>query len=409
MAFFIDRNTQAPQHVDITADVHKEALDLGINVATLLNRRFSASVDTSRGSAFHQLCASEGLVIPEANDFGMRAAIIGDILDGKSLIEAAGPSNQGQKGSPFGSAARVLYPVAIIDIVEDILARERETDTLVFDQMVAQRIAINGENFIQPVISYSGSGGPEKARAQHASEFAPPPNMLQISTAERIRSLPAFTMGIEFSDKAQRALTIDVVAASIARFTAVERDQRVYGYLSALFNGDNDLVTGAIPAVTSTTLNGSATAGALTHKAWVKFLARYRKYRQITHLVMDIDTYLKVEGRSGRPGSNNYDPTLARIDPQALPVNKTNIGFGNDVQYFIVDSAAEGGPVPANTVWAIDARKAITKVTNTSANYSATEAFVLRRSTAMRWDWSEAVYRQFGDTELRPFDVLTID
>jgi hypothetical protein len=143
----------------------------------------------------------------------------------------------------------------------------------------------------------------------------------------------------------------------------------------------------------------------LTHKAYVKFLARNRKYRKITHLVMDIDTYLKFEARAGRPGTNNYDPSLTRIDPQASMVNNT---FGSDVRIFLVDSAAEGGPVPANTIWALDASIAITKITNTSAAYNAIEEYAMKRSSALRLDWSEECFRTLGDTELKPFDSLVI-
>lgn len=406
MAFFID-TTGAAQHVEIGPEIHKAALDAGMSVPTYVNRQY-ASADTAHGSAFRQLCASEGLVLPGANDFGIRAATMADILDGKAGMSAAGVTNVGDKGSPFGTAARSLAPVAIIDIVEDLVAKDRVTDEVTFNQLVGQNIAIQGDNFIQPVVSYQTVGGPEQAKAQRATEFAEPGSMLRISTAERIRSLPAFTMGIEFSDKAQRGLTIDVIAMAIARYVEVERDQRVYTYLSTLFSGDNDLVSGAISAVTTTSLDAAATGGVLTHKAWVKFLARNRKKRAITHIICDIDTYLKIEGRTGRPGSNNYDPTLVRIDPQALPANTAQIGFGNNVKYMIVDAAADGGPVPANTVWALDANKAVTRVTNSLASYSASEAFALRRSTAMRWDWSEAVYRTWGDTETTPFDVLTI-
>ena len=32
----------------------------------------------------------------------------------------------------------------------------------------------------------------------------------------------------------------------------------------------------------------------------------------------------------------------------------------------------------------------------------------MRRSTMLQVDWSEAVYRAFGNTEFTPFDVLTI-
>lgn len=406
MAFFIDNSGNA-QHVDIGPEIHKAALDAGCSVSTYLNRQYP-SADTSHGSAFKQLCASEGLVLPGANDFGIRAATMADILDGKAGMQAAGLTNAGDKGSPFGTAARSLAPVAIIDIVEDLVARDRMTDEVTFNQMVAQNISIDGDNFIQPVSSYKTVGGPEQAKAQRSSEFSEPGSMLRLSTAERLRSLPAFTMGIEFSDKAQRGLSIDVISMTIARYVEVERDQRIYGYLSALFSGDNDLVVGAVPAVTSTSLDAAATGGVLTHKAWVKFLARNRKSRVITHVVCDIDTYLKIEARTGRPGSNNYDPTLARIDPQAVAANMAQIGFGNNVRFMIVDSAADGGPVPANTVWAVDGNKAITKVVNSAAAYSASEAFALRRATAMRWDWSEAVYRSYGDAELTPFDVLTI-
>lgn len=406
MAFFVD-NTGAVQHVEIGADIHKAALDAGLPVSTFLNRQYP-SANASMGSAFRQLCASEGLVLPGANDFGIRAATMADILDGKVGMQAAGLTNTDTKGSPFGTAARALAPVAIIDMVEDLVAKDRVTDEVTFNQLVGQTVSIDGDNFIQPVISYGTVGGPEQAKAQRATEFGEPTTMLRLGTAERIRSLPTFSMGIEFSDKAQRALSIDTVAMSIARYVEVERDQRVYNYLAALFVGDNDLVVGAIPSVTTVSLDSTSPAGVLTHKAWVKFLARNRKKRAITHVVCDIDTYLKIEGRTGRPGSNNYDPTLARIDPQAVPANTAQIGFGNNVRYMIVDSAADGGPVPANTIWAVDANKAITKVTNSAAAYQAAEAFALRRSTAMRWDWSEAVYRSFGDAELTPFDVLTI-
>lgn len=405
MAFFIDKAGN-PQHVVIDGTVHREAHDQKLSVKELLNRKYIKDVDSTRGNAFAQLCASEGIVIPGANDFGIRAANLGEVLEGKAM--AASPTNNSDRGAPFGSSARSLFPVAIIDIIEDQLAKDRVTDMLVFDDLVGQEQSIAGDSFIQPVISYQGTGGPEKARSQRSTEFAEPGNLLRIGTAEAYRSLPTFTMGIEYSDKAQKALSIDVIAATIARFVAVERDQRVYNYLSSLFLGDNDLVIGAIAVVEASTYDAASTGGVLTHKAWVMWLASYRKFRRITHVALSIDTYLKVEGRTGRPGSNNYDPTLARIDPQLVPNTPAQIGFGNDVKFFLVDTVAEGGPIPSGEIWGIDASKAITRVRSTTADYAASEAFALRRSTAMRWDYGEAVYRQFGDTELRPFARLHI-
>lgn len=406
MSFFID-NAGNAQHVEIGPEIHKMALDANLSVPTYINRQY-AEADPRHGSAFKQICASVGLSLPGANDFGIRPATMADILDGKAGFQAAGTTNVSDKGSPFGTAARSLAPVAIIEMVEDLVAKDRVTDAVTFNQLVAQEISIVGDNFIQPVVSYQTTGGPHQALAQRATEFSEPGTMLRLSTAERIRSLPTVNMGIEFSDKAYRSLSIDTIAMSIARYVEVERDSRVYTYLSALFSGDSDLNEGAVSAVTTVSLDSACTAKLISHKAWIKFLARNRKKRAITHLACDIDTYLLIEGRTGRPGSNAYDPRLTIIDPQAMPANTAQIGFGNNVKYMIVDPATDGGPVPANTVWALDASKAVVRVSNSAASYSASEAFAMRRSTMMRWDWSEAVYRAFGNSELTPFDVLTI-
>jgi hypothetical protein len=367
------------------------------------NRQF-ADADPRLGSAFDQFKLSAGLVRADVgNAMGIRTATIGSVLDGTSGLNAV--SNVQQNTTPFGTSSRAFTAIAMIDEVMSEVQKDRETDSVVFNDLVAVNQAITTEHFEQPVIDMTGAGGPESAKAQRVAQGALPPKILFFKTSDRIRRIGAWTIGMEWSDQALRNTTIDYVSRTTAHYLRVEQDERVYRYLSNLFSGDNDFVVGAVSAVTSTSLDSAATGGVLTHKAWVKFLARNRKYRKITHVVCDFDTYLKIEGRTGRPGSNNYDPTLARIDPQ---VAFMNIGFGNDVKFFLVDSAAEGGPVPANTVWALDASIAVTKITNTAASYNAVEEFALRRVQAVRMDWAEEVFRTLGDSELRPFDVLTI-
>jgi hypothetical protein len=254
-------------------------------------------------------------------------------------------------------------------------------------------------------VDYTTVGGPESAKATRVAQGAEPSKMLFFKTSDRIRRIGAWNVGMSWTDQALKNTTIDYVSRTMAHYLQIERDERVYNYISSLYSGDGDLNVGAVSAVTSTSLDSAATGGVLTHKAFVKFLARNRKYRKVSHLIMDLDSYLKVEGRTGRPGSNNYDPTLTRVDPQAGLIN---VGFGNDVRIFLVDSAADGGPVPANTIYALDASVAISRVTNTAAAYSAVEEFAMKRSTAMRLDWAESCFRSIGDTDLRPFDVLTI-
>lgn len=390
------------QQANITVDTHKEARDAKLTVEQYINRKH-ADADPKVGTAFQQICASVGIALPGNNAYGIQPATIGDILDGRAGAAAA--LNTADHGTPFGTAARTLFPPAIINYIEAQMDRDRVTDTVVFDDMVAETLAIATENFEQPVVDYSTPGGPQSAKSQRIAQGAEPATILKFTTSDRIRRLPTFSYGMEFSDQALRATTLPVVAMMSARFFEVNKDERVYDYLSSLFLGDADMNTGAISSVNSSTLDAAATGGICTHTAWVKWLARNRRYRRISHVACTIGTYLKIESRTGRPGSNNYDPTLARIDPQAVAVNST---FGSDVKFFLVDDYAVSGLIPEGEIWGVDSRYAITKVTNTAADYASAEAFQMSRSSKLRLDYSEAVFRSFGNTELQAFDRLVL-
>ncbi len=391
------------QHeVDLQEGELFEAVKSGDPVAHL-NRKYH-DVDPKYGPAFEQFKISAGLVRAEKpNPMGIRSATIGAVMEGAGVMAVG---NVQQQQTPFGTASRAFTTIAIIDEVMSEMQKDRVTDQVVFNEMVANNLTVTQEHFEQPVVDYTTPGGPESAKASRVAQGALPPKMLFFKTSDRIRRIGSWTIGMEWTQQALRNTTIDYVARTTAHYLLVEQDERVYRYLSNLFSGDGgDFVTGAVSAVTSNSLDTAATGGVLTHKAWVKFLARNRKYRKITHAIMDIDSYLKLESRTGRPGTNNYDPTLARIDPQGRMVNNT---FGSDVRIFLVEPATAGGPVPANTIWGLDASIAITKVTNAAAAYNAVEEYAMKRTTAMRMDWGEEVFRTLGDSELRPFDVLTI-
>lgn len=401
------------ENISVTDKVHvgayQEAKQAKMTVPQYFNRMFAGETDMDKfGTPFQQMCASEGLIIvpsgPKAkNPFGLRSPLVADVLEGRSSIDAA--TNVAQKGTPYGTQSRTLFPAAVIAYVESALPIDRETDSRVFDTMVGQELSIAGDLFEQPVVNFNNTGGAEQAKSQRISQLSEPPTILTLTTSDVARRIPTYGIGIEFSDQALKSSTLDTVAMTIQRYLQVEKDQRVYQYLANLFSGDSDLNIGAVSAVTSTSLDAAATGGVLTHKAWVLFLARNRKKRRITHAVCDIATYLKIEGRTGRPGLSAYDPRLPTIDPQA---RATNVTFGSDVTFFIVDDATNGGPVPAGQVWCLDATKAITRVQNTEADYTATESFVSRRSSQMVMHWSEECYRMYGNSEKSAFDVLTI-
>jgi hypothetical protein len=409
MGFYINAEGNV-QQVKLENTLYKEAVDKNVKVAHLINMTYK-DADPKKGTAFQQIAASEGLSLVGKNPFGLRAASIHDILEGNAGFQAGGTSNSRERGDPLGNQSRILFPSVVIEMVEDMFYDSRSDEDVRFRDLVKTTVPVADDYYRQPVLSYQKAGGANKgadaAKAARVTQLGELPNMLTITTSERAFNIPAYGIGIEMSQEAMKGTTLDLFGLTMKRYIDIEHNARVNTYLSNLFLGDTDQNNGAVPAVTTNSLDAAATGGVVTHKAWVKWLARNRRRRKITHVMCDLDTYLKIESRTGRPGSNNYDPTLARIDPQ-LVAAKGSIGFGNDVKWLIVDDAANGGPVPANTVWGLDQSQAIKLVTNTSADYKATEEFVLRRSSRMIWTWSEEALRLFGDTDLTAFDVLVI-
>lgn len=411
MAFYLD--AKGNRHdITIGVELYKEAADKGLTLAALINTKFNAPdapPDLKLGSVFHQACASEGLVLVGKNPFGERSPMLADIFDGKASYSYQAAANTQGRSYPFGTESRTLFPAAVIQYIEDQIQPDMETDNALFRKMVKLNQAVGTDTFSQPIISFAGQGGAnrgvDQARATRVTQTSDTPMMLRMTTSDRFRTLPTYGIGIEMNQAAMKATSLDMMVMTVNRYTQIEKDQRVYAYLSNLFAGDADHNAGAVPAVTTVTLDPSCPSGKVSHTSWVKFLARNRKKRKITHLIASIDTYLKVENRVGRPGTTAYDPRLAVVDPQVHLLNNT---FGGDVEWMIVDDFAAGGPVPDGTIWALDANQAIMMVQNTSADYRATEQFVLQRKEAMVWHWGEEAFRLWGDNDLTPFDVLTI-
>lgn len=404
---YIVKTDGTQERFKVEATIYPEAKALGLTPEEFLNSKYSADVDLKYGTPFKQILASEGLVQASSNKFGIRSKSLHDVLNNVSTNVSAA-ANVDRKTDPFGSQSRTLFPIAVISAIEDAIQPDRVTDDVVFRQMAATTVPIAGDVYAQPILDYKTPNGPDGANAAKAGrvvQLAQVPTMMLLTTSDRYATIPTYGIGIEFSDKALKGTTLDIFTMSLNRYLQIEKDQRVYTYISQLWAGDIDAGTSAVATVTSNSLDSAATGGVMTHRAWVKFLARNRKKRHIDYLICDHDTYLKIESRTGRPGSNNYDPTLARIDPQLVPASP--VPFGTEVRWMIVDPATEGGPVPANTVWALDSKQAFMIISNTEGAYQATEEFVLRKSTSMVWHWSEDV-RPLYPTDRTAFDALLL-
>lgn len=295
---------------------------------------------------------------------------------------------------------RLIFPAAILQAIEDKLVANLSITADAFDKMVAIDDAISNDRYIRPVLNFSK---PEAARSQGIAQLAAPASMLSITASEMARTIPTYSLGMEVSDQALKNVTLDLTALALARQAAVERNDRTQQYVLQLLNGDADMGSAALSSIAGKVQKASSydssitTSGALTQKAWMGYLFNNGTRRTITHIVTDLAGALAIEGRSGKPVITQDNPNSPRIDTLQTVVNPL---WPDNVKVFI----SLDPNWPANTIMGFDVNYAIHRVTSLTAAYQAIEQFVLRRSTALRFDFGVIVERLFDDA----YDVLSL-
>lgn len=389
MAGFI--NAKGENHeFEVSLDVIKAAADNRQSVRDYINS--TLNTDASKyGDAFSQLCASEGIVLIPQKDYGMRAPSLQSVLSGRPILEAGAIVRQ-----PSSQARALLMP-AIGALVEDKLVADLNMNADEFDSLVAQDDTIADEWLLWPEINFNG---PEAARSQVTSQLAKPATMMSITTSEKSIRIPTFSLGIEWSEQATKYIQLDLLALAIARQVAVERNDRANQNLLMMLNGDADMGQGSLSSLgkvtTAVSLDSAASTG-ITQKAWMLWLYQNSKKRKLNALVTDIAGAMALEGRANKPVITGDNPNSPRIDANVSVKNPT---WNSDLPIFIVDPSVGW---PAKTILGLDTRYAIQRVTSTNASYQAQEDFVLRRGSAMRFDFGQICRRIFTDA----FEVMT--
>lgn len=389
MAGFI--NAKGENHeFEVSLDVIKAAADNRQSVRDYINS--TLDTDASKyGDAFSQLCASEGIVLIPQKDYGMRAPSLQSVLSGRPILEAGAVVRQ-----PSSQARALLMP-AIGALVEDKLVADLNMNADEFDSLVAQDDTIADEWLLWPEINFNG---PEAARSQVTSQLAKPATMMSITTSEKSIRIPTFSLGIEWSEQATKYIQLDLLALAIARQVAVERNDRANQNLLMMLNGDADMGQGSLSSLgkvtTAVSLDSAATTG-ITQKAWMLWLYQNSKKRKLNALVTDIAGAMALEGRANKPVITGDNPNSPRIDANVSVKNPT---WNSDLPIFVVDPSVGW---PAKTILGLDTRYAIQRVTSTNASYQAQEDFVLRRGSAMRFDFGQICRRIFTDA----FEVMT--
>ena len=389
MAAFIDAQG-ATQQFEVTLDLVREASQGGVSLRDHINATLPTDAE-KHGDAFSQLCASEGIVLVPNKKYGIRPQRLNAVLEGRTVLEAGAvvrqPNNQ----------ARVLLMPAIGALIEDKLVSDLDMNANAFDSMIALDETIADEWLLWPEINYAA---PEAARSQVISQLAKPAAMLSVTTSEKSVRIPTFSLGVEWSEQVTKYVNLDLIVLAIARQVATERNARANENLVGILAGDPDVGQASLASlgksVTALSLDAAATAG-ITQLAWISWLYANSKKRRITHLVTDIAGAMAIENRTGRPTVVQDNPGSKRIDTVVTVSNPT---WAPDLPIFVVDPSVGW---TAKTILGIDARSALHRVTSTNASYQAQEDFVLRRGSALRYDFGQITRRLFLDA----FDVLT--
>lgn len=375
--------------VDMSVSMYKEAADRNQSLPQYLATQYPTNAEKN-GTVFEQLMEQSGVFISGNKEFGFRASTLEDVLSPKSASAIT------REGVP---ASRLLFPAVMLEVIENKLSVNYDVNPAALSAMIAKEDSINSDRWERPVISYAAV---ESARGGPVAQLSMPNAMMTITASDKSMRIPTWGIGLEISEQAQKSTTLDLVGLAVARQAQVETNERANSYILSLLNGDADYSMAALSAFagkvqTSASINGAALgAGVLNQKTWLTWLSQRSNKRMITHVVTDLAGAMMIENRTGKPVITTDNPNSPRIDTLMSVMNPK---WPANVQIFITDDANW----PVNTIMGIDARYGIHRVTSLSAQYSAIEQFAMKRSTMLRFDKGEMVYRLFDEA----FEVLT--
>lgn len=377
----IDR-TGAREEIEITVADYRAAAESGLSLTEHLSKEYDGRLDTKYGTALQQCMRSAGMFTKGGN--GIRPPTMKDVFDGSPFDVATVRGDGTNRNDPAG---RLLFPEVILHVIRSQLTTDYADFLGGYNSMIAMSAGVTGPRFDQPVIDVQG---PRFSGSQPIAQGSEPAVMVNISVADRTYRVPSKAIGLMITDEAQQASTLDLVSLAMTAQARQERVRMVEEQLQGMIHGDADVGETAIAADKVTVYDPSiTTAGSITQLGWVKFLRNDYRKRSLGALMMDLDTALAIENRSGKPTIFGDNPNSPRID-SIFTVE--NLGIPNP-RILLLETATIG----ANTIVGIDTRYAIRRVVNVSASYSAIEQFVMRKATGFRVDYGEMSHKLYPD------------
>ena len=382
--------------------LYREAADKKLTFREFVNQKFPTAADAPE--TFKQMCASAGLRFKHDKETGRPATTLREALAPIPAYDAATSGGQGTYDQLEAVPdSRILFPAAVMEVVEDSLTTGEDSATNAFESIVGMRSTVASKRLEQPVLSYDNPQGAEDSGFQRTAQNSRPPIMLSLKAADTARTIPTGSIGMEISDEAM-ATGLDFMTKTLTRFTKKNDYAEWVAQIGKLLSGDPDAAvtpmaagTSALSTFSAQSLDATITAaGTITQEAWLKYLYKDNLQLTVDTIICDFDTALALDNRSGRPTNVQNDST-DRLD---IPFSIIYPAFQANVNILVMPA----GTFPANTIMGFMSSDAIAKTISSIASYSAIEAQLIKKSTEFRWDRGFITYRMYDDA----FSVMTL-
>lgn len=377
----------------VALDDYQAAGEANVSLSQYYANKFPTA--EGQATAFEQFCAASGIRVRADKDTGVPATSMKDIIYGGS-DKYAGTIVRPDGADRGGTAGRLLYPEVMLQLIQANLNESKEDYLTPWESAIALKTTVSSPRVDQPTIDVTA---PEDSAAQVIGQLAEPAVMVSITLGERAYTIPTKSIGLQIADQALEATTIDLVGLTLASQARGERIRRIEEDMGNIINGDVDFGINPVSFAAASTFTAETINAAtpITQRVWVKWLrANYQKMN-ITHVLADIDSVLDVEARAGRPTVFNDTSNQSNLLDAKYSVE--NMGLPTPKVLLLPTSI-----VGANSLVGFDAQYGLHEITNVTASYQAIEQFVLRRATAMRFDFGVALFKLFDES----FTGLTI-
>jgi hypothetical protein len=376
-----------------------------LTAAGVVNARH-ADADPRFGSAFVQGCHFLGIFVKGDPALGILPTTVGEALSGDCVQKFAGAQLAGgvivSPKSPIGGstpASRIFFPEVITQIISEVIQADYTTEESAWNQMVAVHTSLSSEVWTQPIINTTAPRA-QDSRPIGANQM--PARMISITASQTSQALGTISIGLEIADQALRDTTIDLIGIIVREQMQGERLRHLWRDINRVVVGNPDARDHTLanssqaltPVVFKTAYDSTVADNAISDAGWLAALWDPERRFNFNWMLGDLDAYIAVQNRSGRPLA--FDPSTSGINRG----DSGNYGLSAGTPELINFNTMKprwmltpAGVIPAKHILMFDSRYFLGSVTNVSAAYSATEANILTRSNAWRWDSSEFIYR----------------